>query len=174
MIFTPWNHIFSFETVEKTLKMIHFIELRSFYVCCRLFRLLSCLQCQKNVKKFCWFFSIFIYTIPPGKKFQIFFLENKSFIKVWQVVYITSYFTIAFWSWVVISDSLRNPCNFTISDFRDPTMECSWRPTLRSSAIYPHFPKTSMPKVHSSTNRNFSSSRWHFFLSGPRLIMEFS
>ena len=27
-----------------------------------------------------------------------------------------------------------------------------------------------MPKVHSSTNRNFSRSKWHFFLSGPRLL----
>ena len=26
-----------------------------------------------------------------------------------------------------------------------------------------------MPKVHSSTNRNFSSSRWRFFLSRPGL-----
>ena len=26
-----------------------------------------------------------------------------------------------------------------------------------------------MPKVHSSTNRNFSSFRWYFFPSGPRL-----
>ena len=91
-----------------------------------------------------------------------------------QVVYITSYFTIAFWSWVVISNSLRNPCNFTISDFRDPTMECSWRSTLRSLAIYLHFPKTSMSKVHSSTNKNFFRSRWHFFLSAPvlRLFLE--
>ena len=28
------------------------------------------------------FFSIFIYTILPGKTFQNFFLENKSLIKV--------------------------------------------------------------------------------------------
>ena len=91
-----------------------------------------------------------------------------------QVVYITSYFTIAFWSWVVISNSLRNPCNFTISDFRDPTMECSWRSTLRSLVIYLHFPKTSMSKVHSSTNENFFRSGWHFFLSAPvlRLFLE--
>ena len=33
-------------------------------------------------KNFVDFFSIFIYTIPPGKKLQIFILENKSFIKV--------------------------------------------------------------------------------------------
>ena len=52
-------------------------------------------------------------------------------------------------------------------------MECSWRPILRRWAIYLIFPKTSMPKVHSSA-KNFSRSRWHFFLSGPvlRLFLE--
>ena len=123
---------------------------------------------------FCWFFLYFHLHHTSGKKFKISFKKINFSWKYdtsgkFQVVYITSYFTIAFWSWVVISDSLRNPCNFTISDFRDPTRECSWRPTLRSWVICLHFPKTSMPKVHSSTNRNFSSSRWQFFLSGPGL-----
>ena len=120
-------------------------------------------------------FSLFLF-IPYllEKNFKISFWKIKVSLKYdrsgkFQVAYMTSYFTTAFWSWVVISDSLRNPCNFTISDFRDPTRECSWRPTLRSWVICLHFPKTSMPKVHSSTNRNFSSSRWQSFLSGPGL-----
>ena len=37
---------------------------------------------MSKIAFFADFFSIFIYTIPPGKKFQNFFLENKSFIKV--------------------------------------------------------------------------------------------
>ena len=94
-------------TVVKTFKMVNFVELRSFtmfYVCCRHFRVLSRLQCQNNVKKtafFVDFFSIFIYTIHPGKKCQHFFQKIKVSLKYdrsgkFQVVYINSYFTKAF------------------------------------------------------------------------------
>ena len=37
---------------------------------------------KRMSKNFVDFFSIFIYTIPPGKNLQNFCLEDKSFIKV--------------------------------------------------------------------------------------------
>ena len=90
-----------------------------FYVCCRHFRLLSWLQCHNNVKKyhFLLIFSLFSFIpYPMETNFKFFFWKIKVSLKYdrsgkFQVVYITSYFTIAFWSWVVISNSLRNPCN---------------------------------------------------------------
>ena len=67
--------------------MLNFVELRSFtmfYVCCSI---LGCyhdysVKMMSKIAFFVDFFSIFIYTILPGKIFQNFFLENKSLIKV--------------------------------------------------------------------------------------------
>ena len=71
---------------------------------------------SKNII-FCWFSLYFhLYHTPWKQISNFFFWKIKVSLKYdrsgkFQVVYITSYFTIAFWSWVVISNSLRNPCN---------------------------------------------------------------
>ena len=142
MIFTPWNHIFSPGTVVKTFKMVNVVKWGRLQCSMCVVGILVCyhdysVKIMSKIAFFCCFFSIFIYTTPPGRKIQHYFSKIKVSLKFersgkFQVAYITSFFTTAFWSWVVISNSLRNPFKFTISDFRDPTMECSSRPTLRS------------------------------------------
>ena len=74
-------------TIVKTFEIVYFVKLRCLQCFMYVVGILGCYRdySVKIMSKivFCVdFFSIFIYTIPPGKKIQNFFLENKSFIKV--------------------------------------------------------------------------------------------
>ena len=101
----------------------------------------TCLICYpremlKKYKKygiFCYFFAYFLYHRTPWK-------QNFNFL----ITFYMSY------------DVLH-----ALSHFTCPTMECYFKPTLRSQAIYQNFCETSILRLHLSTMKQKFGSRWY-------------